>query len=336
MTTRPTATPDPAPTPSPPPASTPTQRRLLDAAFRVWEQEPPSVLFGGFTVASVARVAGVTRATFYSYWPSIDDYFDDLLDHLATLDPDGYRPGVGPAVSHLSSAAVQITPDLYEACERQLVAVMEDPAFRVRLGFVSKMDDPGTAAKLRARYRTVEGRTEELYRSVRESWGREIRPPLTPEQAHVGLHLDHRGPGGPPDHRPRGRSPRALREDHPRPHDVPHPAQGRPSHPRRRARQCQHLAGGRNAPPGRAHRRAPAVEGPGLDSTPPWPNSWSVRPAKLQASMGWHELTLADIANVTGVSEEAPGPRLRLEGRARDGDLHDERARALRRSSADG
>ena len=296
-----TATPEVVPSPASSP--TPTQRRILDAAFQVWEQLPPSVLFGGFTVASVARAAGVTRATFYSYWPSIEDYFHDLLDHLATLDPDGYRPGVGPAVNHLSSSGVQITPDFYDACERQLVAVMQDPAFRVRLGFFSKMDDPGAAEKLRARYRVVEARTEELYRSVRESWAREIRPPLTPEQVHVVYTSIMEGLAArriiDPEAVPLelyGKITLALtmvltrRSDDPRTlDDVLDAANAWPAVGMR-------LRGG---PTG---GRQPSTGAP-LDASVA---QLVVRQArKLQASMGWHELTLADIANVTGVSEEA-------------------------------
>jgi AcrR family transcriptional regulator len=280
----------------------PTQIRMLEAAFRLWEQEPPSALFGGLSVSRVAKVAGVTRATFYSYWPTIDDYLADLLDHLPERDPDGYRPEADAAMRQLGAATVQITPDMFEAAERQLVAMTEDPAFRVRLGFISKSDDPGVAAKLRERYRLIDDRKAGISAAIREGWGREIRPPLTPKQTQAVFTAFTEGYAMrrliSPDTVPVAIYGKVLlsllmlltrRIDDPRTlDDVLDTTNSWPAVGMRL----------RNAA---ASTRPPTV-GNSLDAATTHHVVQQAR--RLQASMSWHELTLGDIAHVTGVSEE--------------------------------
>jgi AcrR family transcriptional regulator len=168
-------------------ASTPTRRRVLDAGLELWHREPPATLFGGFTVARVAKAAGVTRATFYSYWPSAADYMDDLLDHLADLDPEIFDDAVEPVVRTVEFASHDLVNPFLAACDAQLQAVIDDPALRLRLGFLSKMDDPHVAERLRERYRNLEDRQWKPPARMLRSWGREVRPPLEPHQL-VAIH----------------------------------------------------------------------------------------------------------------------------------------------------
>jgi AcrR family transcriptional regulator len=279
----------------------PTQVRILEAAFHIWEDEPATVVFGGLTVARLAKAAGVTRATFYSYWPSLEDYLGDLLDHLATLDPDGYRPGVSPAVQLLSSAGVQIDPDFYEACAQQFQAVMDDPAFRLRLAFFSKWDDPVIAAGLRRRYRIVEQNTEERHGAVRASWGREIRPPFTVEQVHATYNSVMEG-----------LAMRRLVD----PDLVPVELYGKVTlmltmFMTRRIddpRSADDLLDAASSWPAvgmrlRGARAALARTAAPIDVLTARRVTEEAR--RLQASMGWHELTLTDISQVMGLSEES-------------------------------
>jgi AcrR family transcriptional regulator len=160
----------------------PTRQRILEAGLALWQEEPPAELFGGYSVARVARAAGVTRATFYAYWPSTEAYFDDLLEHLTAREPEGYRPGVGQAVARIGSAGPEVSQQFLDACAMQLTGLLDDPALRVRLGFLSCMDDAHVAAKLREHYRSVERRTYDIYAHIRTSWGRENRPEITDVQ----------------------------------------------------------------------------------------------------------------------------------------------------------
>ena len=281
---------------------TPTERRLLDAAFRVWASVPPSVLFGGLSVSRIAKEAGVTRATFYSYWPSVDDYLVDLLGHLTSLDPHGWRPAADGAMRHLVASSVRITPDLYQAAEQQIRAVMADPAFPLRLGFASKFDDPVTARLLAERYRLIEERTEVVSASIRDSWGREGRPPLTPALLQAvytafaeGFAARH---SVDPEAVPVSVHGQVIlgltmlltrrKDDHRSLDEVLDSANTWPAVGMRLSRET-------------THPELPGP-GPGLDSATA--REVVLQARRLQASMAWHELTLADIANVTGLGEE--------------------------------
>jgi len=155
-----------------------TRRRLLDAGFRMWVEEPPQVLFGGFTVSRVAKAAGVTRATFYSYWPSTDQYLEDLLDHLADHRPETSSRQVATHASQIGSAGDDVVSQLLAICAREIDVVGADPALRVRLAFLSQMDDPDVATALRRQLRRLEAMRSDRYEAVIAGWGREPRPPF--------------------------------------------------------------------------------------------------------------------------------------------------------------
>ncbi len=161
--------------------TTPTRRRILDTGFRMWVDEPPEVLFAGFTVSRVAKAAGVTRATFYSYWPSTDAYLQDMLDHLQDHRPPGYDRAVADAAGKVGTAGADVVTQLLAACDREFAIICADPALRVRMAFLSQMDDPRVAEQLRARYRAYEEIKVAGYTRVIEGWGREPRPPLDHE-----------------------------------------------------------------------------------------------------------------------------------------------------------
>ena len=154
------------------------------------DEEAPATLFGGYSVARVAKAAGVTRATFYSYWPSAADYMDDLLGHLADLDPDQFTDDVEPVVRRVEIASHELATPFLAGCDAQLRSVIDDPALPIRLGFLSKMHDPAVASQLRDRYRKLEDRQWQAPSRMLKSWGRELRPPIEPFQlvaVHSGL-----------------------------------------------------------------------------------------------------------------------------------------------------
>lgn len=159
-------------------APTPTRRRLLDAGFRMWVDEPPQILFGGFTVSRVAKAAGVTRATFYSYWPSTEQYLRDLLAHLGDHTPASYDRDVATTAGQMGSAGGDVVSQLLASCDREFEIITGDPGLRVRLAFLSQMDDPTVADLLRDGLREAEAMKAGRYGVVIEGWGREPRPPI--------------------------------------------------------------------------------------------------------------------------------------------------------------
>lgn len=158
-----------------------TEQRILEAGLQLWIEESPSVIFGGFNVARVAKAAGVTRATFYSYWSSTDAYLESLLRYLGErVDVPGTVPAAGP-FEEIPEAAHDVVAQFMIAARKQLQHAIGDPALRARFGFASKLDDPEVADALRTLYRTSESRFADRHRNIRVGWGREPRPPFTDE-----------------------------------------------------------------------------------------------------------------------------------------------------------
>jgi AcrR family transcriptional regulator len=158
------------------------QTRILEAGVSLWIDEPPSILFGGYTVARVAKAAGVTRSTFYSYWPSTKDYLENLIDHLAHRETAVRTSAVSEAITNMRLTGPDIVAGFLSAFDAQFDAVLADPALRIRLGFLSQMDDPEVAERLRDHYKLVEQRSERTHAFLMENWGRKTRAPLNDEQ----------------------------------------------------------------------------------------------------------------------------------------------------------
>ena len=164
------------------PVESDTQTRILEAGVRLWIDEPPAVVFGGYTVARVAKAAGVTRSTFYSYWPSTKEYLDDLIDHLSVRRSTVPTSVVSDAITGMQLTGPDIVAGFLAAFDAQFDATIADPALRLRLGFLSQMDDPDVAEKLRDHYHKIEIRSENSHMFLRENWSRETRAPLTDPQ----------------------------------------------------------------------------------------------------------------------------------------------------------
>ena len=155
-----------------------TRTRILEAAITIWSEEAPAVLFGGLSVARVSKVAGVTRSTFYSYWPTTEEYLQDALGHLADRVE-------GMEVARTVDSIANDAPRSAEMVDRFLTgsnllceAIAGDPGHRLMLAFVSKDNDPAVAPRLREIYRQTEDRIFSTFGAVLESWGREPRPPF--------------------------------------------------------------------------------------------------------------------------------------------------------------
>lgn len=163
-----------------------TRERLIQAGFRMWIEETPAVLFSGFSVSRVAKAAGVTRATFYAYWPTAEDYLADLAGELVDgAHQLGYERLVTSTAGSVGMSRGGAVGLMLESCAREFDRLVNDPALRVRLGFLSKMDDPDVAAALREGYRSAEAVKVEAYEKIGEQWGREPRPPFDDATAHA-------------------------------------------------------------------------------------------------------------------------------------------------------
>lgn len=159
---------------------TSTRDRILDAGIDLWRDQPPAILFGGLTVARVSEAAHVTRSTFYSYWPSSEEYVNDLAIHLAQRDATNYPAIVKAArrVSQTPAPPTDVARTIVRDCAAHLEAAIADPTLSARLGFLSKADDPSIAKALQELYRISEDAQFAPFAQTLEIWGRAIREPL--------------------------------------------------------------------------------------------------------------------------------------------------------------
>jgi AcrR family transcriptional regulator/AraC-like DNA-binding protein len=157
-----------------------TKSRILNAGIDLWGTQPIPALFGGFSVARVAEAAHVTRSTFYSYWPSTDEYLHELVAHLIEIDGFNYPAAVAKKLSkqRLSTPGTDVAGQIVESCTLHLQAAIDDPTLAIRLGLLSKADDPEISEILRSLYRTSETvQNAPLLQSL-DDWGRVLREPF--------------------------------------------------------------------------------------------------------------------------------------------------------------
>ena len=157
-----------------------TRTKILNAGIAIWQDQATSVLVNGFTVARIAAAARVTRSTFYSYWPSTEDYVTDLVTHLIELDATNY-PSIVANLTRGTRPRL-VTTDLplaiVESCRAHFEVAINDKTLGLRLGFLSKADDPAIAAPLKELYRHAEKSQYAPFLLSLESWGRTLRDPI--------------------------------------------------------------------------------------------------------------------------------------------------------------
>jgi len=157
-----------------------TRAKILDAGFALWHDPATSVLANGFTVARIATAAGVTRSTFYSYWPSTEEYVLDLVTHLSASDSMNYPSIVAEQTNgaHPRVATTDIPQAIVESCRAHFDVAVSDESFGLRLAFLSKADDPAIATSLRDLYRQAERSQYAPFLISLDNWGRTLREPF--------------------------------------------------------------------------------------------------------------------------------------------------------------
>lgn len=181
------------------PTTAPARQRMLDAAVRIWGEATTADVFAGLSVTEVARKAGVTRSTFYAHWSTTEDYLRDLVDHLA--DPVwGSTPAdTASADSALGRGGLRLLERLLAACDVHVRALLDDPAFPVRLALMARIDDPALADGLRAAQRDAVGAYGRQTTQLNALWGRVVRPPFEPQ--HLLMLLEAMAEGAAQHHR---------------------------------------------------------------------------------------------------------------------------------------
>lgn len=159
--------------------TTDTRERVLRAGLALWISTPPAELFAGLNVSRLSKEAGITRATFYTYWDTTQDYLDDLVEHLANSEPTGFDTEVAEIMERMAIGEGDLLTDYLQAGVLQIKAMAADPALRMRMGMLAKVDDPVVAEKLRVQFGEVEQRMTVRGGLVLARWGRTTRTPIT-------------------------------------------------------------------------------------------------------------------------------------------------------------
>ena len=157
-----------------------TRAKILNAGIGIWRDQTTSVLVNGFTVARIAAAANVTRSTFYSYWPSTEEYVADLVTHLIDLNTMDYPSIVArlPVDLQPKSGVTDLPQAVVESCRAHFEAAVNDESFGLRLAFLSKADDPAIAAVLKDLYRSAEVAQYAPFLLSLDRWGRKLREPI--------------------------------------------------------------------------------------------------------------------------------------------------------------
>ena len=162
--------------------STSARRRMLDAASRIWSASSTSDMFAGLSVTEVARTAGVTRSTFYAHWPTTEAYLRDLVDHLADPVWGSTPTDTQSADSAFGAGGMRLLDRLLAASDGHVRALLDDPAFPLRMALMSRIDDPTLVDRLRVAHYDAAGAYGRQTTQLDALWGRVIRPPFEPHQ----------------------------------------------------------------------------------------------------------------------------------------------------------
>jgi len=154
------------------------RHRMLDAAAVLWDRQPTAEVFGGLSVSTIARAAGVQRSTFYAHWPTTEAYLRDLVAHLA--DPVWGSTSADPdmAARTLRRGGLRLLDRLLASCDGHIAALLADRRFPLRMGLMARAADPAIADSLhRAQWSAAEAFVRQSVQ-VDALWGRVPRPPF--------------------------------------------------------------------------------------------------------------------------------------------------------------
>jgi AcrR family transcriptional regulator len=155
-----------------------TRERLLDAGLSILLEEPDLVLL---KASRVARRAHVTTGAFFHYWPTQDDFVNELLDYslvdqrLHTVDvvTEMLQPLLEKATTQEEREEA-----IREASQKGLEHITKSPAVALQMAVWSKhLNDEEARNRLRDVYRRLDGQFLSLYTKILQDWGYEPQDP---------------------------------------------------------------------------------------------------------------------------------------------------------------
>ena len=171
---------------------TDTQVRILEAGISLWNEGSISEVFGGMSIAKLAKRAGVTRATVYSYWPTLDEFYIDVVRYMSEFSTFGVSEEVTTQFLGAKNSNESFLEEFLHASDEFFTRQANDPHLLVRFGLTGKLNEPDIGRHLLKLFTTDDVQQERAKRVLRDLWGREPRAPLTDEhlRAVFGSLLD--------------------------------------------------------------------------------------------------------------------------------------------------
>lgn len=153
-----------------------TRGALLDAGVELLREMTPAALVAALRTRAIARRAGVSAATFFHHFRTIDEYGGALVEHV--FSPTRTRL-MGTVAQGLREAEQLHMPAQRAIAyhQRDLMQLAADPDFRLRLGLWAF----GGSAADEAYGRMSDEVDRQLLpqaQALHDLWGREVRLPL--------------------------------------------------------------------------------------------------------------------------------------------------------------
>lgn len=154
-----------------------TRARLVEAGVEAMLAMSATDLVTARGTRDIAQRAGVSAATFFHHFESVEVYAAAVLDRIFNpVRPLASDEEIGPHVTevHTSKLPSEASKDLHRS---EFARLISDPEHRLRVGLWALGGDAGRAAYgtyLRERDLPLHGLAEQIY----SGWGRELRPPV--------------------------------------------------------------------------------------------------------------------------------------------------------------
>ena len=164
------------------------RQALLDAGLESLTRLTAADVVAGIGLRELARRAGVSSASFYHHFATMDDYARALLEHVYDPARVGASRQVNSGLDNILDAALPVEQG-YALHASELARLTSDPEFRVRVGFWA-LGGPEADRPYRDFLAAVDDLIADGMLALFDHWGREIRVPFDTRSVlaiHVAL-----------------------------------------------------------------------------------------------------------------------------------------------------
>ncbi|MFL6239004.1 MAG: TetR/AcrR family transcriptional regulator [Actinomycetes bacterium] len=166
-----------------------TKERLLDAGWALLAEHEGDLAY--LKMQSVTRKAGLSSGAFYSNWASLREFHADLLRHAygdereqhsidlrQSIDDALIGPN-GPEEKDLGVFVRRIADTDFDALRR-------GPTFKLWMAlWAAHASVPEAAEVIKKGYADTDRRWSQTFERILKAYGREVRPPFTPESLSI-------------------------------------------------------------------------------------------------------------------------------------------------------